>query len=239
MIGRDTRESGRGSRTRWSRARSAGGRALRAGVIPTPGVAVLTASQRARARLRHLGIAQPLPRQRDQVHRRRRRKLADAPRRRGEARRRARRGARWTEATVPDAIERLRVLAGRAPTAAAYTRPGGLVVDCANGAASTRRARASLGSASRRATWASTRTAATSTPACGSTHLDAVAAGVRGPGRRAGSPSTATPTAASRSSGGRPVNGDAIIAAIALARGEKRVVVTSMTNLEICAYPMR
>ena len=41
VIGRDTRESGRGSRPRWPRASSPPAARLRAGVLPTPGVAVL------------------------------------------------------------------------------------------------------------------------------------------------------------------------------------------------------
>ncbi len=66
----------------------------------------------------------------------------------------------------------------------------------------------------------------------GSTHLDAVAGAVRETGAACG---LAFDGDADRclavDAGGRPVNGDAIIAAIALARGVERVVVTSMTNL--------
>jgi phosphoglucosamine mutase len=66
----------------------------------------------------------------------------------------------------------------------------------------------------------------------GSTHLTAVAAAVRERGAACG---LAFDGDADRclavDPAGRPVNGDAIIAAIALARGVDRVVVTSMTNL--------
>jgi phosphoglucosamine mutase len=66
----------------------------------------------------------------------------------------------------------------------------------------------------------------------GSTHLDAVSAAVRATDAACG---LAFDGDADRclavDAAGRPVNGDAIIAAIALARGVDRVVVTSMTNL--------
>ncbi len=66
----------------------------------------------------------------------------------------------------------------------------------------------------------------------GSTHLDTVAAAVRERGAACG---LAFDGDADRclavDASGRPVNGDAIIAAIAIARGLDRVVVTSMTNL--------
>ncbi len=66
----------------------------------------------------------------------------------------------------------------------------------------------------------------------GSTHLDAVAEAVRRAGAACG---LAFDGDADRclavDAGGRPVDGDAIIAAIALARELDRVVVTSMTNL--------
>ena len=62
LIGRDTRRSGPCSRTR-SRAgvASAGGVALRAGVLPTPGIATLVRLGARRPRRRHLGLHNPFP----------------------------------------------------------------------------------------------------------------------------------------------------------------------------------
>jgi phosphoglucosamine mutase len=111
--------------------------------------------------------------------------------------------------------------------------PGGLVVDCANGAAASVAPRLfeaiGLGQTELIGDAPDGRNI---NAGVGSTHLDAVADAVQAAGAACG---IAFDGDADRclavDAAGRPVNGDAIIAAIALARQVDRVVVTSMTNL--------
>ena len=233
LIGRDTRESGAGLEDALvAGIVSAGGLAVRAGVIPTPGVAVLTRS--GEARLGCVISASHNPYQDNGIKfiGGDGRKLADdaeaaveklvgsAPAVPGGA-----------ETTVPDAVaDYVSFLADT--YGGGLTAPGGLVVDCANGAAYaaapllfTR-----LGISARYLGVAPD--GRNINAGVGSTHLDAVAGAVRQAGAASG---LAFDGDADRclavDAGGRPVNGDAIIAAIALARGVERVVVTSMTNL--------
>ncbi|HEY2788119.1 MAG TPA: phosphoglucosamine mutase [Gaiellales bacterium] len=233
LIGRDTRESGAGLENALvAGIRSAGGRAVRAGVIPTPGVAVLTRNSEARLGCVISASHNPYRDNGIKFIGGDGRKLADeaeaaveklvgtAPAAPG-----------GTEATVTDAVtEYVSWLAdtyGDGVTAA-----GGLVVDCANGAASTAAPQlfTQLGVSARYLGVAPD--GRNINAGVGSTHLDAVAANVREAGAACG---LAFDGDADRclavDAGGRPVNGDAIIAAIALARGVERVVVTSMTNL--------
>ena len=158
---------------------------LRAGVIPTPAVAVLARLEGAdlgcvisasHNPYRDNGI-KFLRRRRPQARRRRRGGDRGACRSAPAAAGRRRRGG------AADAAGALRAVAGR-DLRRGLTAPASVVVDCANGAAyaaAPPRSSTRLGIpvAVRSAT---RRTAATSTPACGSTHLEAVAAA----GARAG-----------------------------------------------------
>jgi phosphoglucosamine mutase len=132
---------------------------------------------------------------------------------------------------VPDAVaDYVSFLAGT--YGGGLTAPGGLVVDCANGAAyaAAPLLLTRLGISARYLGVAPD--GRNINAGVGSTHLDAVAGAVRQAGAACG---LAFDGDADRclavDAGGRPVNGDAIMAAIALARGVERVVVTSMTNL--------
>ena len=233
LIGRDTRESGPELEEALADGIvSGGGRAVHAGVIPTPGVAVLV--RLGEADLGCVISASHNPYQDNGI-----KFLGGDGRKLGD--------------DLEAAIERL---VGSAPAASggslgeltdavpAYAdwlvetygedvaAPGGLVADCANGAA-----HAAAPLVFRRlgleAIFVGDRPDGRNINAgVGSTHLDAVGDAVRAAGAACG---IAFDGDADRclavDAAGRPVNGDAIIAAIALARGVDRVVVTSMTNL--------
>ena len=111
----------------------------------------------------------------------------------------------------------------RTATACAGDRP--VVFDCANGAAAAAAPRSPRASASTPAFIGAEPDGRNINDGVGSTHLErASRAAVRGRrGRRAASRSTATPTAAWRSTrAAGPVNGDAIIAALAIDRRRRR-----------------
>jgi phosphoglucosamine mutase len=234
LIGRDTRESGPSLEDALAEGIvSAGGRAVRAGVIPTPGVAVLTRLGEAELGCVISASHNPYRDNGIKFLRGDGRKLDDA----AEAAVEALVGVPQPhsgggDATLPDATGRyVDWLAG---TYGGGVQPaaGGLVVDCANGAAHAA-APTLLGRLGVSADCIGVDPDGRNINAgVGSTHLDAVAAAVRTAGAVCG---IAFDGDADRclavDAGGRPVNGDAIIAAIALARGLERVVVTSMTNL--------
>ncbi len=233
LIGRDTRESGPELEDALAEGIvSAGGRALRAGVIPTPGVAVLTRLGEADLGCVISASHNPYKDNGIKFLRGDGRKLGD---------------------DLEAAVERL---VGSAPAAsggadaalagaveeyadwlvesygAGMSAEGGLVVDCANGAAH-RAAPLVLERLGMEATFIGVDPDGRNINAgVGSTHLEAVGDAVRAAGAGCG---LAFDGDADRclavDAAGRPVNGDAIIAAIALARGVDRVVVTSMTNL--------
>ena len=198
---------------------SAGGRALRAGVIPTPAVAVLTRTSRRRAGLRHLGVAQPLRGQRHQVPRAGR---AQA-RRRGRGRGRGgaglavagvRAGATASFPTPP----RRTSTGSRRPTPP--TRPTWRSCSTARTAPRTPSPRRSSRPPARVVrTIGAEPDGRNINAGVGSTHLEAVAGAIRGSGAVAG---FAFDGDADRCLAvdldGRPVNGDSIVAAIALAQ---------------------
>ncbi len=233
VIGRDTRESGAALEDALAEgAVAAGGRVLRAGVIPTPGVAVLTRLEGAELGCVISASHNPYRDNGIKFLRGDGRKLDDA----AEAAIEALVGAAPAapgggDALVADATERY--VAWLAETYGdGVTAPGRIVVDCANGAAYTAAPLlfGRLGIAARYL--GVTPDGRNINAGVGSTHLAAVAAGVHDAGAACG---LAFDGDADRclavDAGGRPVNGDAIIAAIAMARGVERVVVTSMTNL--------
>jgi phosphoglucosamine mutase len=233
VIGRDTRESGAALEDALAAgAVSAGGRVLRAGVIPTPAVAVLARLERAELGCVISASHNPYRDNGIKFMRGDGRKLDDA----AEAAVESMVGAAPAapgggDAAVPDATERyvrwlIETYGG------GVTAPGGMVVDCANGAAFVA-APALFDRLGISAEYLGVAPDGRNINAgVGSTHLDAVAEAVRGSGAARG---LAFDGDADRclavDTGGRPVNGDAIIAAIAIARGVERVVVTSMTNL--------
>jgi phosphoglucosamine mutase len=233
LIGRDTRESGAGLEDALVAGIAAsGGLAVRAGVIPTPAVAVLTRA--GEARLGCVISASHNPYQDNGIKfiGGDGRKLADD-----------------AEAAVETLVGSAPAAAGGADTGmsdavAGYVAwlaetygdgvaaPRGLVVDCANGAAYAA-APLLLARLGVSAHYLGVAPDGRNINAdVGSTHLESVAGAVRETGAACG---LAFDGDADRclavDAGGRPVNGDAIIAAIALARGVERVVVTSMTNL--------
>jgi phosphoglucosamine mutase len=233
LIGRDTRESGPGLEDAVAEGIvSAGGRAVHAGVIPTPGVALLT--RLGEADLGCVISASHNPYQDNGI------KFLGGD-------------GRKLEDDLELQIERL---VGSAPEAsggevtelggaveeyadwlvqtygAGVAGTGGVVADCANGAAH-RAAPLVLGRLGLEATFVGVHPDGRNINAgVGSTHLAAVGEAVRVAGAGCG---LAFDGDADRclavDASGRPVNGDAIIAAIALARKVDRVVVTSMTNL--------
>jgi phosphoglucosamine mutase len=233
LIGRDTRESGPELEDAVAEGIvSAGGRAVHAGVIPTPGVAVLT--RLGEADLGCVISASHNPYQDNGI-----KFLGGDGRKLGD--------------DLELQIERL---VGSAPEAsggeatelggaveeyadwlvgtygAGVAAKDGLVADCANGAAH-RAAPLVLRRLGLDATFIGADPDGRNINAgLGSTHLEAVGEAVRAAGAGCG---LAFDGDADRclavDSSGRPVNGDAIIAAIALARRVDRVVVTSMTNL--------
>jgi phosphoglucosamine mutase len=233
LIGRDTRESGPELEDAVAAGIvAAGGRAVHAGVIPTPGVAVLT--RLGEADLGCVISASHNPYQDNGIKflGGDGRKLADElelqiERLVGSAPKAS--GGEATELTgaVEEYADWLVETYG-----AGVTAPGGLVADCANGAAH-RAAPLVLGRLGLDATFTGADPDGRNINAgVGSTHLEAVAEAVRATGAGCG---LAFDGDADRclavDASGRPVNGDAIIAAIALARSADRVVVTSMTNL--------
>jgi phosphoglucosamine mutase len=233
LIGRDTRESGPELEEALADGIvAAGGRAVHAGVIPTPGVAVLT--RLGEADLGCVISASHNPyrdngikflggdgrKLGDDVELQIERLVGSAP----EAC-----GGRASELTgaVEEYADWLVERYGAGASA-----EGGLVADCANGAAH-RAAPLVLGRLGLDASYVGADPDGRNINAgVGSTHLDAVGEAVRAAGAGCG---LAFDGDADRclavDASGRPVNGDAIIAAIALARKVDRVVVTSMTNL--------
>jgi phosphoglucosamine mutase len=226
LIGRDTRESGPGLEDAVAEGIvSAGGRAVHAGVLPTPGVAVLT-------RLGEADLGCVISASHNPYHDNGikflggdGRKLADElelelERLVGSAP--AASGGEATELTgaVEEYADWLVGTYG-----ADVSAPGGLVADCANGAAH-RAAPLVLGRLGLDAAFIGADPDGRNINAgVGSTHLEAVGEAVRAAGAGCG---LAFDGDADRclavDASGRPVNGDAIIAAIALARGFHRVM---------------
>jgi phosphoglucosamine mutase len=233
LIGRDTRESGPELQDALADGIvAAGGRAVHAGVIPTPGVAVLT--RLGEADLGCVISASHNPYQdngikflggdgrklADELELQIERLVGSAPKASGGE-------ASELTGAVEEYADWLVGTYG-----AGVTAPGGLVVDCANGAAH-RAAPLVLGRLGLDATFIGADPDGRNINAgVGSTHLEAVGEAVRAAGAGCG---LAFDGDADRclavDASGRPVNGDGIIAAIALARRVERVVVTSMTNL--------
>jgi phosphoglucosamine mutase len=233
LIGRDTRESGPELEDAIAEGIvSAGGRAVHAGVIPTPGVAVLT--RLGGADLGCVISASHNPYQDNGIKflGGDGRKLGDDLELQIERLVGAAPEASGGEATelggaVEEYADWLVVTYG-----GGVATEGGLVADCANGAAH-RAAPLVLGRLGLDATFIGAEPDGRNINAgVGSTHLEAVGAAVRAAGAGCGLAfdGDADRCLAVDASGG-PVNGDAIIAAIALARRVDRVVVTSMTNL--------
>jgi phosphoglucosamine mutase len=233
LIGRDTRESGPGLEEALAEGIVfGGGRAIHAGVIPTPGVAVLV--RLGEAELGCVISASHNPYQDNGIKflGGDGRKLGDDPeaaieRLVGSAP--AVSGGSVADLTgaVPEYADWLVETYGDGVTA-----PAGLVADCANGAAHAA-APLVLGRLGLDAAFIGDEPDGRNINAgVGSTHLEAVSAAVQAAGAACG---IAFDGDADRclavDAVGRPVNGDAIIAAIALARRVDRVVVTSMTNL--------
>jgi phosphoglucosamine mutase len=233
LIGRDTRESGPELEDAVAEGIvSAGGRAVHAGVIPTPGVAVLT--RLGEADLGCVISASHNPYQDngikflggdgrklgDDVELQIERLVGSAPETSGGE-------ATELGGSVEEYADWLVQAYG-----AGVAAKGGLVADCANGAAH-RAAPLVLGRLGLDATFIGVDPDGRNINAgLGSTHLEALGEAVRAAGAGCG---LAFDGDADRclavDASGRPVNGDAIIAAIALARRVDRVVVTSMTNL--------
>jgi phosphoglucosamine mutase len=233
LIGRDTRESGPGLEDALAKGIvSAGGRAVHAGVIPTPGVAVLT--RLGEADLGCVISASHNPYQDNGIKflGGDGRKLADELELQIERLVGSAPEASGGEATeLPGAVEEYADWLVQT-YGAGVTAHDGLVADCANGAAH-RAAPLVLGRLGLEATLIGADPDGRNINAgVGSTHLEAVGEAVRAAGAGCG---LAFDGDADRclavDASGRPVNGDAIIAAIALARRVDRVVVTSMTNL--------
>jgi phosphoglucosamine mutase len=233
LIGRDTRESGPELEDALAEGIvSAGGRAVRAGVIPTPGVAVLT--RLGEADLGCVISASHNPYQDNGIKflGGDGRKLADELELQIERLVGSAPEASGGEATeLPGAVEEYADWLVQT-YGAGVTGQDGLVADCANGAAH-HAAPLVLGRLGLEATLIGADPDGRNINAgVGSTHLEAVGEAVRAAGAGCG---LAFDGDADRclavDASGRPVNGDAIIAAIALARRADRVVVTSMTNL--------
>ncbi|MGN6380479.1 MAG: phosphoglucosamine mutase [Gaiellales bacterium] len=232
VIGRDTRESGPELEDALVEGIVAcGGTALRTGVLPTPGVAVLTHLEGA-----ELGCvisASHNPYQDNGIkflgshgH-----KLDDAAEAAVESLvGAAEAAAGGADRSLPDAGAAY--LGWLESSYGAQAPDWPVALDCANGAAFDVAPRmfARVGSVPRAI--GVEPDGRNINAGVGSTHLDAVAEATRESGAACG---IAFDGDADRclavDGGGRPVNGDAIIAAIALARPVDRVVVTSMTNL--------
>ena len=233
LIGRDTRESGPELEEALAEGIvSGGGRAVHAGVIPTPGVAVLV--RLGEADLGCVISASHNPYQDNGI-----KFLGGDGRKLGDD---LEAGIERLVGSAPAASGgSVAELAGAVPEYADWlvdtygegvSAAGAIVADCANGAA-----HAAAPLVFRRlgldATFIGDAPDGRNINAgVGSTHLDAVGDAVQAAGAACG---IAFDGDADRclavDAAGRPVNGDAIIAAIALARRVDRVVVTSMTNL--------
>jgi phosphoglucosamine mutase len=239
VIGRDTRESGPMLEDAVvDGVIAAGGVTLRAGVIPTPGVAVLVG--RCGADLGCVISASHNPYQDNGIkfigadgH-----KLSDEREAALERELGGDEGAAGRIEELGDAAERYAawLLDAYGSTLGRRTR---LVADCANGAAVTvaERVLAALGLVSLDLIGAAP-DGRNINDGVGSTHLETVAAAVRDRGADAGLAFDGDADRCLAVDGrGRQVNGDSIIALLALdrqGRGElpgDRVVVTSMTNL--------
>jgi phosphoglucosamine mutase len=232
VIGRDTRESGPSLENALVEGVvAAGGRALRAGVIPTPAVAVLTRLEGAERGCVISASHNPYRDNGIKFLGPDGRKLDDA----AEAAIEAGLGS----ASAADGGNDAELAGARGAYADWLVETYGpaaprlhVVLDCANGAAHA------VAPAVFSAVGMVVRTIGTEpdgrniNAGVGSTHLAAVAEAVRGSGAAGG---FAFDGDADRclavDADGRPINGDAIIAAVALAREVDRVVVTSMTNL--------
>jgi phosphoglucosamine mutase len=232
VIGRDTRESGPLLEDALVEGIvAAGGSARRAGVIPTPAVAVLTRLDGAELGCVISASHNPYRDNGIKFMGGDGRKLPDAAEAQVEALvGGAPAAAGGADGPLEDAAERYEGWLVDTYGAGVPAWPAAL--DCANGAA-YRVAPDVVARVGRVAAAIGTDPDGRNINAgVGSTHLDAVAAAVRGAGATCG---LAFDGDADRclavDAGGRPVNGDAIIAAIALAREVDRVVVTSMTNL--------
>jgi phosphoglucosamine mutase len=233
VMGRDTRESGAMLEDALvDGIVSAGGRADRAGVIPTPGVAVLTRLEGAELGCIISASHNPYRDNGIKFVRGDGRKLDDA----AEAAVEAVFGSApaapgGSQSAILDATDTYVrwLLATYGGGAAA---PGPIVVDCAHGAAHEVAPLVFAGVGVAAEYIGVAPDGRNINAGVGSTHLDAVAAAVRASGAVCG---LAFDGDADRclavDAGGRPVNGDGIIAAIALAHRVDRVVVTSMTNL--------
>ncbi len=232
VIGRDTRESGPMLEDALVDGISAaGGSALRAGVIPTPAVAVLTRLEGAELGCVISASHNPYRDNGIKFLGGDGRKLHDTAEAEVEALlRHSATAAGGGDERLADAAERYE--AWLVETYGAGVPAWDVVLDCANGAA-YEVAPAVFGSLGRVVRAIGTEPDGRNiNDGVGSTHLDAVSAAIRGADAACG---LAFDGDADRclavDAAGRPVNGDAIIAAIALARGVDRVVVTSMTNL--------
>lgn len=232
VIGRDTRESGAALEDALVEGVvSAGGKALRAGVIPTPGVAVLTRLERAELGCVISASHNPYQDNGIKFLSGDGRKLHDGSEAAIEAimGRTALVGG-GGDSVLGDAVARY--LDWLVSTYGAGAPPWPVVLDCANGAAHVV-APAIFSMVGTVVSAIGTHPDGRNINAgVGSTHLEAVAAATAGSGAACG---IAFDGDADRCLAvdptGRTVSGDAIIAAIALARRAARVVVTSMTNL--------
>ena len=232
VIGRDTRESGPMlEEALVEGVVSAGGRALRAGVLPTPGVAVLTRLEGAERGCVISASHNPYQDNGIKFLGPDGRKLADA----GEAEIEAALGSPvasdgGTEGELADAAATY--ASWLALTYAAEAPDVAVVLDCANGAAHAVAPAVFSTSGTVVRTIGAEPDGRNINAGVGSMHLEAVSEAVRGSGAVAG---FAFDGDADRclavDPDGRPVNGDGIIGAIALARGVERIVITSMTNL--------
>jgi phosphoglucosamine mutase len=232
VIGRDTRESGAALEDALVEGVvAAGGKALRAGVIPTPGVAVLTRLERAEVGCVISASHNPYQDNGIKFLSGEGRKLDDGSEAAIEAimGRTALVGG-GGDSVLADSVARY--LEWLVSTYGAGAPAWPVVLDCANGAAHV------VAPAIFSMVGSVVRSIGTHPDGrninadVGSTHLGAVAVAVAGSGAACG---IAFDGDADRclavDPDGRTVNGDAIIAAIALARHATRVVVTSMTNL--------
>jgi phosphoglucosamine mutase len=232
VIGRDTRESGAGLEDALAEGIVAvGGRVLRAGVIPTPGVAVLTRLERAELGCVISASHNPYRDNGIKFLRADGRKLDNSAEAAVEAIVGSAAAApEGSDGALPDAAERYE--SWLVDTFGAGVPRWEVVLDCANGAAHKVAPAVFSTLAPVVRTIGTDPDGRNINAEVGSTHLEAVAAAVRGSGAACG---LAFDGDADRclavAPDGRPVNGDAIIAAIALARRVERVVVTSMTNL--------
>jgi phosphoglucosamine mutase len=232
VIGRDTRESGAALEDALVEGVvGAGGKALRAGVIPTPGVAVLTRLERAELGCVISASHNPYQDNGIKFLSGDGRKLDDG----AEAAIEAIMGRTALVGGGGDSVlgdSAARYLDWLVTTYGAGAPPWPVVLDCANGAAHVvapaifSMVGAVVGSIGTHPDGRNINAGV------GSTHLEALAVATAGSGAACG---IAFDGDADRclavDPDGRTVNGDAIIAAIALARRVPRVVVTSMTNL--------